>query len=380
MKNVKPVKMQWVTGIALAAAVLLAAGAAQAADDWDLYMLRLVNRARQNPAGEAARIGSDVTDDRAPVPPLAYQPEVGQAAVNHNTWMIANLGNIASGSAPDSFSHYETLNGLSSGAAATGTPSYTGAMLGSRITATGFSWSAAGENIATRWSTITIPVDQARIDAAHQGWWESAGHRNNMLSTSYTVFGHRAESMSFAPPLGGLPSPYDNVHFATQTFARPAGSPTTYIFGVFFDDKDGSGNWTPRNLNDALHEGRGNVPFDVYVAGTVTRVSGGTTLANGSFSVRVGNGLYDLEFDVAGGPVVIENVLVNGANRNAGDITVAGVLGAEDPELFMQCFAGPGKTPAPTGETTAQACLGMYDHDGDSDVDLRDYAAFMRSY
>ena len=89
---------------------LLAPGAA-AQSDWDLHALRLVNRARQDPAAEAALIGSAVTDASAPVPPLAYGPAIGAAEAAHNGWMHDNLDAIASGQAPDSFTHYETLDG-----------------------------------------------------------------------------------------------------------------------------------------------------------------------------------------------------------------------------------------------------------------------------
>jgi hypothetical protein len=347
-----------------------------AASDWDLYMLRLVNRARQNPTAEPGIIGSAVTDPRAAVASLAYQANVGAAATNHNNWMHDNFGNIASSDPPDSFTHYETLNGASNGTPATGTPSYTGVSLGTRITAAGFSWNSAGENITARWSTSTIPVDRARIDAAHKGWWESSGHRNNMLSGNYTVFGFHAESRSFAPPRGGLSSPIDNLHYATQDYARPSSGPYTYVFGLLYDDVDGSGNWTPRDLTHAQHEGLGGVIFDVYTAGTSTRVGGGTTMENGAFSVRLGNGRYDVEFSLPDGVVTVADVVLNGANVDAGDIPAE----AEPDELamFVDCQNGPSRAPAPavTG-LSAQECRARFDYDADGDVDLRDYAAFI---
>ena len=97
-----------------AALLLLAtAGSSRAGEDWDLYMLRLVNRARLDPAGEAARIGSSVTDSTPSRPPLAYNLQVETAATNHNNWMHDNFGNaaIASGFVPNSHTHFETLDG-----------------------------------------------------------------------------------------------------------------------------------------------------------------------------------------------------------------------------------------------------------------------------
>ncbi len=75
-----------------AALLLLAtAGSSRAGEDWDLYMLRLVNRARLDPAGEAARIGSSVTDSTPSRPPLAYNLQVETAATHHNNWMHDNF-------------------------------------------------------------------------------------------------------------------------------------------------------------------------------------------------------------------------------------------------------------------------------------------------
>jgi len=279
------------------------------------------------------------------------------------------------GQAPDSFTHFETLNGQQTGTPAVGTPSYTGAGLGERITFAGFSWNAAAENIYAVWSTATIAVNQARIDATHKGWWESLGHRNNMLSGTYTVFGHRAQSRTFTPPRGGLSAPFDNIHFATQNYARPSSSPTTHIFGVLYDDVDGNGAWTPRDMGHAQHEGLGGVVFDVYLAGTSTRVAGGTTLVNGAFTVSRGNGTYDVVFQLGGGEVTVASVVVSGANVDAGDIL--GIIDPSPAARFVDCLAGPEVSPAPTlpGQT-AQSCLAEFDSDADGDVDLVDFAAF----
>jgi hypothetical protein len=353
----------------------LPAGTARAESDWDIYMLRLVNRARQDPAGEAARIGTTVTDTRAPVPPLAYHPNVASAARNHTDWMHANFGSIASISVPDSLSHYETLDGTAGGTPATGTPYYTGVTVGARLTAAGFAYSSWGENITARWSTLTIPVNQGRIEATHKGWWESSGHRNNMLSGTYTVLGFRADSRAFTPPRGGLTAPIDNLHFATQVYTRPSGSPYTYIFGLLYDDLDDDGAWTPREANDPLREGLAGVPFDVYTAGTSSRVTGGTTSEAGAFTVRVGNGVYDIAFHVGSGVVMVESVAVSGANVNAGDIVATST---PDPvRQLVDCWAGPSVTPSPTlAGLTPQDCLELFDGDADGDVDLYDYATY----
>ncbi len=289
--------------------------------DWDLYMLRLVNRARVDPTGEPARIGSSVTDNRPTVQPLAYAVLIGDAATNHNDWMHESLGLIASPDAPDSFTHYETVDGTSGGAPATGTPGFTGARISDRFNAVGYSWNAAGENIFARWGSSTITVNQGLIDANHRGWWESAGHRNNMLNGGYSAFGHRAETRAVSGPIGNLPGFVNFLHFATQNFARPSGG-HHHAFGVLFDDLDASGGWNPRDDTDPLREGLRDVPFTVFEAGTATQVATGETLDNGAFTVLVADGSYDIVFmDAAmpGGVFTIGGVIVAGSNVNTGD-------------------------------------------------------------
>ncbi|MHC4798435.1 MAG: CAP domain-containing protein, partial [Planctomycetota bacterium] len=211
-------------------------GEALAQSDWDLYMLRLVNRARQDPTGEAGRISSSVSDSRAAVDPLAYNLIVAQAARNHNNWMHSNLGGITSSSVPDSFTHSETLDGTAGGVPATGTPNFTGASIGDRMTHVGFVWDRAGENIYTAASTSGLPINQSQMDTNHKGWWESNDHRENMLFEDFTVFGHRAESWTITPGVGNLNPAFDNLLLATQNFARPLHSPQTYIFGLLYED------------------------------------------------------------------------------------------------------------------------------------------------
>jgi len=293
--------------------------------DWELYMLRLVNRARLDPSGEAARIGSSVTDNHAPVQPLAYDLLLGQSAENHDHWMFDNFGGISSGQAPDSFTHFETLNGQSSGTAATGTPSYTGAGVGDRFTYVGYSWNSYGENIQTNYSTTSLPVNKARIDAAHKGWWESSGHRANMLYGSYTSFGFHAESRTFTPPRGGLSAPFDNLFYTTQDYGTPQPTPRNCVFGVVYVDHDSDGVWTPRDVGNPLREGVSGATVEVVTSGTATVIATTTTMGNGAFSARVANGTYDAIVHsslISGGQTAIHGIVISGANADAGDLSI----------------------------------------------------------
>ncbi len=325
--HARTVKLFAVTGI-----VLMCAHVAFAAADWDLYMLRLVNRARQDPGGEHSRIGSSVVDARDPVGPLAYNLLIEDVATNHNNWMHDNLDNMVDPvtSPPYSFTHYETRNGSSNGTPAVGTPSYTGKTVGDRATFVGYNWGRAGENILMMASSMPIATNAARIDENHKGWWESTGHRVNMLKEDYTVFGHHAETRSGTGGKGGLASYYDFLHYATQNFSRPLMTPYTHVFGLLYDDVDDSGDWTPLQAGNPLREGAGGIPFEVRPAGGPAVLATGVTMAHGEFSVNIGDGTYDLIFTDASlpsGVIIVPGITVSGENANAGDVLVAPLMG-----------------------------------------------------
>lgn len=300
----------------LCALAAVSASADQMPTDWDLYMMRLVNRARTDPAGEDALQGTAYGE--TVVAPLAYDGLVGEAAMNHSDWMGLNRNNLDindptnTGPAPDSFTHHETLNAQSGGAPAVGTPGYTGFSIGERVTFTGFQWSRVGENIL--WRSDTPTIDAAQIDINHAGWWNSAGHRDNMMLGDVALFGHHARN--------------DDDHWATQVFAMRGSwdaAPQTNIFGVLFDDLDDSGDWSPRNAGDPLHEGLAGVAFSIVPDGGGPVAATGTTWDNGSYTAAVADGLYDVIFTdpgLPGGEVRVEDVLVNGFNVNAGDTAV----------------------------------------------------------
>lgn len=297
-----------------------------AVSDWDIYMLRLVNRARLDPAGEAVRLGSTVVDTRTPVPALAYDVLVARSARNHNTWMHDNLGNIATTSAPDSFSHYETVDGTSTGTPATSLPNYTGATLGTRVTYAGYSWGSVGENILTNWSSSTIILDQARYSSMHKGWWESTDHRNNMLSSNFAAFGFYAESRTFTPPRGNLNAPADNIMYATQNFGRTLSQPRNHIFGLLYKDYNLDGRWSPRDAGDPLREGISSALVEVFVANSSTAVVATQTSEAGSYSVRLADGSYDIVFSsptIPGGSTMVTGINISGANTDAGDERIA---------------------------------------------------------
>lgn len=75
------------------------------------------------------------------------------------------------------------------------------------LDAGGSRWSVSGENIATCTGCAVSP-DIARVDAFHEGWMDSPGHRKNILTEGFDSFGF------------GVASKNDTV-YAVQTFSGP---------------------------------------------------------------------------------------------------------------------------------------------------------------
>jgi hypothetical protein len=299
----------------VAVGLALEAHAVQAPTDWDLLSLRLVNRARTNPAYEDQL--RSTSHGETPVAPLAYDPLVGQAAENHSDWMGLNQSNPAINNPdnpphwPESFTHYETLNGQPGGAPATTTPGYTGVSVTDRLVAAGYPWSAAGENII--WRSNTPTVNAALIESNHDLWWNSEGHRDNFMFSAFSAFGHHIRT--------------DSQQWATQDFGRPSSSPRYYVFGLVFDDINGNEQWDPHDTGHADREGLDNRQVVFRSAGESTIVATDDTINTGSFATAIDNGTYDVTVE----SFTFENVVVNGENVDLGDVIVGdAAIGSAD--------------------------------------------------
>ena len=114
---------------------------------YEQYMLELMNHARSNPGAEAARLGIGLNDgvaagtlSGAPEQPLAFNPQLIDAAQQHSAWMLAT----------DTFSH-TGANGSSPG---------------DRMNAAGYGFNGAwgwGENIAIQYGP-GVTLDQGMAD------------------------------------------------------------------------------------------------------------------------------------------------------------------------------------------------------------------------
>lgn len=243
------------------------------------YLLELINRARLDPAGEAARLGIDLNKDlaagqisTAAKQVLAPNALLEAAATKHTQWMIAT----------DTFSH-TGLGGSSPGA---------------RITAEGYSWNTYGENIALQWSSGTLTVEGS-IAALHEGLFLSAGHRVNLMNGSFREVGLGAEAGLYST--GGRT--YNSV-FLTEVFAT--GGSARFLTGVAYDDANG-------NRFYSMGEGRADVSFAAEMKTTVTAAAGGYAVALGgaaqtAVSGHVAGQGFSLTVDMSQGNVKLDVV------------------------------------------------------------------------
>jgi hypothetical protein len=225
-------------------------------------LLELINRARLDPLGEAARFGIDLNEGLAPntisavsKQPLAMNEQLLSAARAHSQDMIDR----------DYFSH-DTLP-----------PPSPPIHFDQRIANAGYSAVAAGENIASR-STSGAVTNQLVL-LQHQDLFVDAGvdgrgHRLNILSAAYQEVGVGQVSGNF----NGL-----NATMLTQDFARA--SSRQFITGVSYADLDHDNFYS-------IGEGRNGM--------SVTAGGSTSTGAAGGYSLQVGTGVQNVTFSGGG--------------------------------------------------------------------------------
>lgn len=189
-------------------------------------LLELMNRARLDPAGEAARYGTGLNSglssgrlSAAPKAPLAPNHDLSEAAARHSDWLLDR----------DAFSH--TGQGGS-------TPT-------ARMSAAGYDFTGAwtsGENISLR-GILGGLNPTAMAQEHHKALFLSPGHRVNILG-QFREAGVGQETGTY----GG----YD-ASMLTEAFARSGSK--AFVTGVAFQDRDGD------RFYDA-GEGRGGIRID----------------------------------------------------------------------------------------------------------------------
>jgi uncharacterized protein YkwD len=262
---------------------------------YEQYILELINRARLDPAAEAARLGIDLNQGLAsgtisadPKQPLAFNPYLIDAARGHSEWMLAT----------DTFSH--------TGAGGS-TPTQRMAAAGYEFTG---SW-AAGENIAIRYGSGTA-ISAGTALALHDQLFLSPGHRANLLDPRWREAG-----------IGLAEGDYKGWAAAdvTENFAR---SGTQYfLLGVAFDDKDGDNFYDPG-------EGLGGVTVTIAPAagGTPTVL---TTWSAGGWQIPLAAGTYTVTFSGGGLPETVSRSVIMGSRNQKLDLNIDTVEGGGGP-------------------------------------------------
>ena len=213
---------------------------------YEQYMLELVNRARLDPAAEAALYGVNLgTISATSKQPLAANDLLLVAAENHSQWMLDT----------DTFSH-TGANGSSPG---------------DRMAAAGYTFTgqwAWGENIAWQGTTGTLNLI-ATIDAEHAALFRSDGHRANILNDTFQELGMGIETGQMTAD-----GKTYNAAMVTEDFAKSGSG--AFLTGVAYTDTDGNDFYS-------VGEGRGGVQVAAQlVGGTTTTV---TTDAPGGYGM-----------------------------------------------------------------------------------------------
>ena len=274
---------------------------------YEQLLLELMNRARLDPVGEAARLRVSLnsglaagTISTAPKPPLAPNSAIVTAARAHSQHMINT----------DQFDHA----GIGDG-----TP--TSRMQGAGYALTG-SW-RTGENIGWTGTTGTVNAIAFTTEIA-DNLFLSAGHRVNTLNPAFREAGTGVVTGTFKS--GG--TNYKSV-MATENFALSGSK--IFLSGVAINDKDRD------NFYD-VGEARANVSVSITTAGVldgtvVTQAAGGfgRAVAAGTHVVTFsGGGLADSVTATVYGGSINTKVDLSGSNEILSSVSTVLGDGAKD--------------------------------------------------
>jgi Ca2+-binding RTX toxin-like protein len=226
-------------------------------DEREQLLLELINRARLDPAAEAARYsmttlntatGTVITTEARQV--LAFNSTLYGTATAHNQYLIAN----------DLFTH--TGSG--------GTTSF------QRMTNAGYTSGSygTGENLAWEGSTGAYDLN-AGLYNLHKNLFLSDGHRLNTLNASF-------EEAGVSALIDTTYRSSTTAVITTQNFGYKAGSPT-FVTGVNYSDIDN---------NDFYSLGESNAGRTVSLYNGSTLLGSATTAVAGGYQIQstfVGN-------------------------------------------------------------------------------------------
>ena len=243
------------------------------------YMLELINRGRLDPAGDAARYGTALNAGLGPGQITAQAKQVlapnallETAAIAHSQWMLQ----------VDIFSH--TGSG--------------GSTLTDRVNATGYHWTALGENLGMSGTTGAINM-LAAMNEIYSGLFLSAGHRVNLLNGIFTEVGLGAETGVFTQSGTNY-----NTVMMTQDFGT--GSGKAFLTGVAYSDTD-------KDAFYSIGEGRSGVTFTAQGITQSSAAAGGyaiglTAAAAVSVTGKVNATAFSATVDMSHGNVKLDVV------------------------------------------------------------------------
>jgi uncharacterized protein YkwD len=250
-------------------------------NNYEQYFLELTNRARQDPAGEAARLGIDLNEglDAGTISTEAKQPLAPNQA----------LYNAIRGHLQDLL----TRNVLDHTGGDGRNP-------GQRISDAGYMFTTWGENLGFQ-GTGGTPDETALVRANYEGLFiddgvDSRGHRRNILNGNYKELGPGEVTGTFMD---------FNAVLVGQDFATREGN--SFLTGVIYSDTVTKDNfYTPG-------EGIGQVTITaVSDQGTFTEVTGPA----GGYALQLPPGTYTVT--ASGGtlqnPIAMPGIVIGMAN------------------------------------------------------------------
>ncbi len=272
----------------------------------EVFLAELVNRARLDPAVEAARLGLDLTSDLTPAElarfttqePLALNAELTVAARDHALDM-----------AQRGFFDHVNPDGED--------PT-------DRAVRAGYA-GVAGENIAAGQDSISI---------AHAAWLDSLGHRRNVLSLhdNFTDTFHYNEI--------GIGFAFTNIAPYFDFYAQSFGfvDNDVFLLGVVTDDLNNN------NFYDS-GEGISGIQVDVFTASEPSNILFSyTTHAAGNYQMRVDPGSYVVRYtNLASGLVYADRVTIDSVNVKL-DVAIDQItLSPDDPNANFDDHANAGQ-------------------------------------
>jgi uncharacterized protein YkwD len=261
--------------------------------------LEQLNDARANPAAYGANIGLDLSAV-APSQPLAFQPELIQAARLHSQDMN-DRGYFA----------HNTPEGTDPG---------------QRITAAGFSWTGWGESIAGG-NSFPGPSEALRGLIIDTGV-PDLGHRRHLLAIDAVFKDQNQVGIGVVQSGTG---PLTN-YYTIDTASTRSNSP--FITGVVYNDTNGNGKYD-------IGEGLGGVTI------TVASVGSTTSFDSGGYRIAVDPGTYTVTASGGGLAVPITQTVTVGTSN----VRLSFTVGNDDyiQKLYrtiLSRLAGPGEVAA----------------------------------